>query len=349
MNIKISKLIILSATFFTLQSCGEGTPEKEIKVKLPKVEISEVEQKKFTHSIHVQGNIETTKDVLLTAEMGGVITSIRVKSGQKVSKGTVIATIDASILTSNLDELNTQLEYANYMLNKQEELNKRGVGSEFELETAKNQVKSLESKIKSLSTQKGKLTITAPFSGIIDQVFGKQGEIAGPSTPIVRLVNNNEVDIIATVSEKHLMNIKVGTPLKVTFPNYKDTAIYLSVTNVGNYIEPINRTFRIMSTIKNNQLLIPNMLADVEITDVTVNDGIVISSKAIQMDEDNNYFVYKAIKNDTAYQAKKISIEVILRSGHQTLISSESNLKPGDQIISKGAKGIIEDEIVRIK
>ena len=44
-------------------------------------------------------------------------------------------------------ELDTQLEYAQYMLDKQEELKRRGVGSEFDYKAAKNQVDGLKSKI----------------------------------------------------------------------------------------------------------------------------------------------------------------------------------------------------------
>lgn len=119
----------LAGTLLVLQSCG-GTPEDKAKdekeVKLdPLVEVDSVQIKTFIHEIKVQGNVETDRDIILNAEMGGLITTINVKEGQRVSKGTVIATIDASILASNLVELQSQLDYANYMLKKQEELNKK--------------------------------------------------------------------------------------------------------------------------------------------------------------------------------------------------------------------------------
>ena len=180
-----------------------GKKEKEGQSK-PLVILSKAKTEEFQHKIRVQGNIETDQDVMLTAEMGGIITEINVKEGQKVSKGQVIAQVDASILASNVAELESQLNYAEYMLSKQEELNKRGVGSEIDLETAKNQVNSLKASINSLNTQRGKSTIKAPFTGFIDQVFARKGQMAGPSAPLVRLVNNEKIGYYSKYFRKAL-------------------------------------------------------------------------------------------------------------------------------------------------
>jgi membrane fusion protein (multidrug efflux system) len=341
--------IILSVTLLVLQSCGGKTEENEIEQKLnPLVSVEKVESKNFIHQIRVQGNVETDQDITLSSEMGGLITSINVKEGQKVSKGTIIATVDAAILASNLNEIETQLDYAKYMLSKQEELKKRGVGSEFELETAKNQVNSLKSRINSLSTQKGKAVLRAPFSGVIDQVFARQGQMAGPASPIVRLVNNNNVDIVAGISEKHLANVKVGTEIEVSFPNFKDTIIRLQLTNVGNYIEPTNRTFRIMATIKNNTLLLPNMLAEISITDKDIPNGLVVPAEAILKDQSNQDFLFIAVKTNNEYLAKKVNVEVIDKYNGEALVKESSNIKKDVMIIVKGAKGIVDKDIVRI-
>ncbi len=350
----ISKTLFVVPTALLLSACGgseaPATEENKTAEDLSKVELAAIENKPFSHEIRVQGNVETDQDVLLNAEMGGLLISINVKEGQKVSKGQVIAQVDASILSSNMEELRTQLEYAEYMLEKQQELNKRGVGSEFDLETAQNQVNSLKASMGSLSTQQGKATIRAPFSGVIDEVFARQGQVAGPASPIARLVNNSSVDIVATISEKHLANVKEGTPMKVSFPNFGDTVINLNVTNVGNYIEPTNRTFRIMSTIKNNKTLLPNMLAEVSITDLNVEQGIVIPSTSISKDQENNDFVYIAKKTGKGeYEVKKVNVVVIEKFEGEALLEASDAFEVGQLVVTKGAKGIVNGQKVRTK
>lgn len=327
---------------------GEAKKKEEKTTSTPKVEVAEVIESSFEHRIRVQGNVETDQDILLTAEMGGLITSVKVKEGQKVAKGTVIATIDAAVLASNMNELKTQLEYAEYMLEKQEELNKRGVGSEFDLETAKNQVNALKNQMASLSTQQGKAVIRAPFAGVIDQVFAVKGQMAGPSAPVVRLVNNKEVDIVSTISEKHFKNIQEGTEMTVTFPNYSDTSIQLKVDHVGNYIEPTNRTFRIKSTIKDNDFFLPNMLAEISITDLSVEKGIVIPAASILIDPESNDFVYRLTENDKGETvSEKVLVTVVERYEGRALIK-EGALNPGDQVVVKGARGISNGTKIQI-
>ncbi len=358
MKTTIIGLFIALSGALLLGSCGAEAPKedssKEVKLA-PKVTLGDVEIKSFTHEIRVQGNVETDQDITLSAEMGGLITKINVKEGQTVRQGSVVATVDASVLSSNLQEIQTQLEYAEYMLDKQEELQKRGVGSEFDLETAKNQVNSLKASMRSLNTQRGKAVIRAPFTGVVDQVFAKEGQMAGPASPIVRLVNNKSVDIVSSISEKHFSKVHVGTPIRVTFPNYSDTSLTLKVTNVGNYIEPTNRTFRIMANIPNNKLLLPNMLAEVSITDMYVDSGMVVPSKSILKDQDNNDYLFVTSpagkQNESGqktFQVTQINVEIIERFEGQALIKTTDKLKAGDRVVVDGARGIADKEYVRI-
>jgi RND family efflux transporter MFP subunit len=356
MKTSIIGILIALSGALVLTSCGgnAGKEEtKEVEVKLePKVTLGKVEMKPFTHEIRVQGNVETDEDITLSAEMGGLITRINVKEGQTVRKGAIIATVDASVLSSNVQELQTQLEYAQYMLEKQEELQKRGVGSEFELETAKNQVNSLKATMQSLNTQRGKASIRAPFTGVVDQVFAKKGQMAGAASPIIRLVNNEQVDIVSTISEKHLANVQVGTPIRVSFPNYMDTVLNLKVSNVGNYIEPTNRTFRVMAKVPDNKMLLPNMLAEVSITDMKVDKGMVIPSKSVLKDQNNNDFIFVA-RNEktkdgvTTYEVSKIDVVIIERFEGEALIETNIDLQPGDNVVVEGARGIADGDTVR--
>ncbi|MBU2018097.1 MAG: efflux RND transporter periplasmic adaptor subunit [Bacteroidetes bacterium] len=350
--VKRSK-VLLVGLIAVLSACGgENNESQENKVAyLPLVKMEKAEVTTFIHKIRVQGNVETDQDVLLNAEMGGQITKIFVKEGQRVTAGQTLISLDASILSSNMNEVQTQLDYAEYMLKKQEELKKRGVGSEFDLETAKNQVNSLKSKMRSINAQRGKSAIKAPFSGVIDQVFAKDGEVVGPQNPLVRLVNNSNIEITADISEKHLSSIHLGTEVEVSFPNYTDTMIKVRVSNVGNYIEPTNRTFRIQAKVPNNKILLPNMLAELSITDMFQKNAMVVPSIAIIKDQYNKDFIYKAtLVSPGKFKISKIDVSVIEKYDGKAFIKVEKGfLQNGDKIVTNGAKGITEQDIVRIK
>ena len=341
---------MLLAGTTVLVSCGDSTPTKEDnKVILPLVKIDTAKIEVFEHKIIVQGNVTTDQDVIINSESGGLITKIHVNEGQRVSKGQVLVSIDASILNANLNELETNLEYAEYMLGKQEELKKRGVGSEFELEQAKNQVNSIKSSMRSLNTQRGKAQIRAPFSGTIDKIFAKDGQMTGPQASVLRLVNASTIDITADISDKHLVNVQLGTPVSISFPNFRDTVIEQQITYVGNYIEPTNRTVRIMTTIKNNKTLLPNMLAELHITDLKEDSALVIDSKAVLKTQENMDYVFVAEPaTDGNYKIRQVEVTVVSKFNGKSFIRS-SELKAGDIVIKQGGNNLAEGEIVRTK
>lgn len=350
MKIRIYTLLLF-AGFFVLPSCGEDIEEKKEEVFLPLVKVHGAEIKTFEHKIKVQGNVETDQDVLLNAEVGGLVTRVHVEEGQSVRAGQLLVSLDADMIASNANEIKTQLEYAEYMLGKQLELKNRGVGSEFDYESAKSQVDALKSRLRSLNTQRGKSSITAPFSGVIDKIFARDGQAVGPQNPLMRLVNNSKVDITANISEKHFSAVQVGTEIEVSFPNFKDTSINLVVNTVGQYIEPVNRTFSIVSQLNNNKVFLPNMLAELSITDMEVPNALVIKASGILKDQNNKDFIYVASKiKDDKYKVRTVSIEVVAKFNGEAYVKVLSGqLSKGDLVVTEGSKGITEKDTVRIK
>lgn len=349
----MNKISTLSLLLLIIFSCSEEVKENEEGKKenlIPLVVAAEAQNKSFAHKIKVQGNVSTNKDILLNSEISGLITQIHVSSGNSIKKGQLILSMDESIINANISELKSQLDYANYMLGKQIDLFEKELGTELEKKTAENQVNSLEAKLKTLKVQKSKMNVTAPFSGIVDEVYAKTGQLVAPQVPILRLVNNKQVEIVASVSEKHFKNVKKGTELNISFPNYDLESMNLKVKSVGNFIEPTNRTFTIRTEVNNNTSLMPNMLAEVEITDLKIDSGLVIPSKSILKNQNNNDYVWilKKSKKET-FKVEQVFINTITSYNGEALIEENKSINAGTLIIESGARGITKKDIVRIK
>ncbi len=319
-------------------------------VILPLVSLAKLSEKKFIHKIKVQGNIETDQDAVLNAEFGGLVSKIHVEEGDRVQAGQTLVSLDAEMMSASIKELQTQLDYAKYLLEKQEALKERGVGSEFDLKGAQNQVNSLKSKLASLELQRSKATITAPFSGVIDQIFAKEGQMVSPQSMVLRIVNTTEMIVSADISEKHMKNIKVGSMIEVSFPNYKDTTLSLKVASVSKYINPTNRTFRITAKLNNNNVFVPNMLAEINLTDTDVEQALVIPSISILKDYNNNDYVFIASKlKNNEYALKKVFVNELEKYNGESMVEFKDKVNIGSQVVVDGIKGITEADIVRIK
>lgn len=318
----------------------------------PLVVAKPIKFKDFTHEVEVLGVVSSDKNIVLSAEYNGKITSIRVKEGQKVSKGQTIAVIDGSALSDNENELRTQLEYAEYMLNKQQQLKENGVGSEFNVRQAQNQVNSLQDKIKSLKTMKGKTVVTAPFSGVVEQIMPNTGEFVGAGSPIARIVNVDNITVTAEVSEKMIGSLnegKEGTVLSMTFDHLKEP-VSSTIHTIGKFVDPVNRTVKIRTEIHDNKILLPNMTAKVAITDESIKEATVVSSTCILKDDENNDYIYVlGEKTDQGvYGVEKVYVEVLGSFEGESAVKASVPLKD-KEAVDNGAKGITEKDLVRLK
>ena len=313
-----------------------------------------VVKKNFQHKIELQGSVETDQNILINSETAGIIRSISIKEGQRVSKGQTLITIDAEILQNNIEEVNTSLEMASYMYEKQMSLNEKGLGTEVELESAKNQKKSLESKLRTLQSQRGKSVVRAPFSGVIDEIFTNTGEMASPQAPLLRLVNNKNVKVTAGVSESYLGQVKLGTAVDIYFPNQNEKVISSKITYMGSFVDPVNRTFRIHVAINNNSTFLPNQLAKIKITDLNIDSALVVNSQAILQDTDNNNYVYKMISekgSQSMYKLEKVYVKLIKSYENQSAIETleKGLLTDQSKLVLDGGKGVTDNDIVKVQ
>ena len=124
----------------------------------------------------------------------------------------------------------------------------------------------------------------------------------------------------------------------------------LKVKSVGNFIDPTNRTFTIRTEVNNNTSLMPNMLAEVEITDLKIDAGLVIPSKSILKNQNNMDYVWvlNKAKKET-YAVEQVFINTITTYDGVALIEENKSINAGTLIIESGARGITKKDIVRIK
>ncbi len=312
--------------------------EKEVIVKVAKVKT-----KDFRHYVEVQGNVMTAQDpAFASSETGGRIVKLDVKEGQFVKKGALIAQVNLESIRKSIAQLDKSLELALDIYKRQENLWKQKIGSEIQFLQAKNQVESLEKNKESLQFELTKASVYAPASGYVDRVMVKEGEMAGPGSPIVQILNTSSLKVVASVPEVYLGNIKRGEKVKVSFPALQQEQ-EARVAMIGRVINPTNRTFEVEATVKSmNGLLKPNLLSTMFVNDFSADGAVVIPDELIQQDVSGKAFVMVA-ELDRA--AKKI---VTLGRTYQNETIVETGLNGEEVLITAGATTVAEGELLKI-
>ena len=136
-----------------------------------------------------------------------------------VKKNQLLAKIDDGGLGQQLAQLKIQTNRAKTTIEQQERLWKQKIGSEIQYLQAKSNYEAQREQINQLNSQLAKTEVRAPFDGTIDDVITDQGNVvAAGITPLIRIVNLNEMYIETNVPEAYLSSVVQGKTVYVDFP-----------------------------------------------------------------------------------------------------------------------------------
>jgi RND family efflux transporter MFP subunit len=315
----------------------------ETRVKLVKAQT--IQPQTFKHFISVQGTVESDNNILVSPKMGGVVTAVNVKVGDKVGQGQTMAVIDDAVLRQSIEELKTGLELANTVFEKQQNLWNQKIGSEVQFLQAKNNKESLERKLQTLNAQVSMSRITSPISGVVDEVNIKPGEAAAPGLGVIRVVNLSKIKIKARMADSYIGTVKKGDEVRITLPDINQE-LNGKISFVGQVVNPQSRTFDIEVMLDNKEeKLKPNMLAVVNINDKTAQEAIVIDANYVQQSEVGDV-VYVAGAEGQKQKAQMRKIKTGLTYNGQVEVLE--GLKAGDQLITAGYQDLVDGQLIKL-
>jgi membrane fusion protein, multidrug efflux system len=303
----------------------------------------------FSHYIDLQGTV-TAEDISYIAPangMGGVVTAIYIKEGQYVKKGQLILKMDDKVLRTQLSQLNTQLDFAKDIYNRQKNLWEQNIGSEVQLITAKNNVEAIEKQMATLNEQIRLYTVTSSVNGVADIVDVKVGEMftgAGARGPQIQIVNNSTLKVKTNVPENYMSRVRVGSPVIIALPDAGKT-YNSTITLSSQLIDPNSRTFAVEASIPGGSVR-PNTIASIRIKDYSAPNAIVIPVNLVQTDENGKY-VY-ALGKDGKGRTVAVKKPVVVGESYNSMIEIKGGLQAGMQLITAGYQSVYDKQVVQV-
>jgi len=324
---------------------AQESPEAPLAESLP-VEVEAVLPTTFTRHFEVRGSMEAVSEAFISPEINGQIQHVAVRRGQQVKRGALLLSLNTDITQLSIEEVKTNLELAQIVYDKQEELWEKNIGSELQYLEARNNLASLEARLATLQKQLELASITAPFDGVVEEIMVKKGELASPGMPLLHLVNLDRMRIKAQVSEAYLNSVRKGDQVELRFPSYPDWVIREPVTRLGEVIDASTRTFTLEVEVDNQgDRLKPNMLTSVRIRDYEAEGALVVNT-ALLREDFKGTFLFKAVESGEGYQARKTYVEKGITVQDQTQIST--GLSEGDLVVTRGYNLVADQMPIRI-
>lgn len=353
----------------------EGHEETEIatlteeQMKAVNVIIGRMEEKELTATIKANGRLRVPNEskANATALYGGVIKSLHVQLGTYVSKGQVIATIvNPDFVRLQEDYLVTtdKITLARQEVNRQQVLYDGNAGAMKNKQTAEAELRVLNTMKSSLAKQialmginpqkisrsnlHSVLSVKAPISGTVSQVFSEIGSYVDVTTPVLEIVDNTKIHLDLQVFERDLPSIAKGQTVHFTLSNNAGTEYDAKIYSIGSSFADESKTIAVHGNILGStQGLIDGMnvtgLISVghQLSPAVPNEAIV--------NADGKYYVFMLIKQQKTddhdhpgeqqmeYQFQKVEIVKGVSELGYTAFTPVGNLPSNAQIIVKNA------------
>lgn len=312
------------------------------------VDIATVEASIFKHYIKVQGTVGSDNNILIPPQASGIVKSIHVNEGDKVSQGQLLAVLDGSIYESTISELETNLELVTTIFERQERLWNKKIGSEIQYLQAKANKESLEKKLVTVNKQYDMTKITAPINGTVDEVIIRAGEMAMAGMGAIRIVQLSKLKIDAVLSENYISQVKRNDSVSAYIP-VLEKEIFLKVKSVSQVIDPKNRTFNIELNIPKTKYDIkPNMMTILTINNYINPAALTVPINIIQRTNNRQFIFVVHEKSDLGGEFFEIEKRFI-KTGNQYENSVEviDGLSTGEMVVTVGFQDLAEGEIVK--
>ncbi|WP_440120676.1 efflux RND transporter periplasmic adaptor subunit [Tenacibaculum sp. Ill] len=323
--------------------------ELDTNKKVPLITVLSAKEEVFDHYLELQGAVQTKQNVLIYPEMPGLLTRIYVKEGQYVKKGQTLAKIDDGGLANQLAQIEAQAALAETTYKRQKRLWEQKIGSEIQFLQAKTNYEAQTNAVSQLRRQLAKSVITAPFSGVIDDVIKEQGTVVAPGmgSEVFRIVNLKNMYIETDVPESYITSIKKGKNVEVEFPVLGEK-LTSKIRQAGNFINPANRTFKVEVEVPNKDGSIkPNLTAKLKINDYSNEKAILIPQSIISENANGEQYVY--VVEDLKDQVGTAKQTIITTGKTQgDIIEVLSGIENGTKIIEEGARSVKNGQEVKV-
>lgn len=171
-----------------------------------------------------------------------------------------------------------------------------------EIKVAQANVEQLTASLELARLQLDKMTIRAPFSGLITRLLveegefigmGTKGEVLGVATPIAELSDTSKLLVKAEIDEVDLGKIRLGQPVKVTLDAYPDQVFPGTLHQIAPRVDTTrdqNRTVQVEVEVSFAELRFAiGMSADIEILVDAADHTLMVPTLAINEGKEGKY------------------------------------------------------------
>lgn len=287
--------------------------------------------------------IEPNRVVTIAAEVAGRIERIGPEKGDAVSAGDLLIELNSDLLRPQFEMAKTQVQFNEIEFERMANLVKENATARRDLDNARTQRDISEAQLEEIKARLDRTRISAPLSGVMNNLLVEEGEYVDPGAPVAEIVETDTVKAVVEVPESDIGFFTVGDKAQVLADVKGEEKLLVGdLTFISELADSQTRSTRVEISLENKQRdLRSGQIVHVTLTRRILKDAILIPLLAvIPMEEGKAVYVV----NSTEAQRREVKLDII--KGDRVQVTE--GLKPGDRLIIAGHRFVAPGQTVNI-
>lgn len=350
---------------FVIAGCGQKPTEQASQPPRSVIVMRVVNADVFAGRT-IPGQARSANEAALSFRVGGRILERRVKTGDEVKEGDIVATLDPAPYQAEVDTVTANLERARAahrnaagQLDRDRQLFAKDIVAKARMESSESAADQALAEVQSLEATLGRrkldleyTTLHAPFSGVVSAVFAEVFEEVKAQQSIMRVIDPRKIEMIVNVPESLISLVPYAVDVKASFDAFPGIEIPAEVSEVGREPSQTTRTYtvKVLLAPPPGVTIVPGMAGRVRARPgpqiAERLKGVVVPLPAVfSVDDTAGSFVW------TVNEAAKTVSRRLVELGEPVVggISIVKGLSPGDLVVSAGVHSLREGQTVQIQ
>lgn len=285
-------LVAGSTLAIALLGVTSSTAAGDTEPSLPaiKVAVAQVAQGPLPNLLTGIGELEATRQVMVTAETGGLVTVIALRAGEAVRAGQTLVQLNDAPERGELARLQAQASNARSRLQRTRLLLPQQAATQEQLDEAQADFRQVQGDIARVQALIEQKRIKAPFSGVLGVRKVNLGQFVQAGDPMVSLTDAQTLFANVNLPERTLSVLKPGQAMQLSVDAYPGRQFTGKVSTLEPRIDPGTRTLLVQATLPNpDNLLAPGMYVNAQVSLPTSEQVLSVPETAVSYNSYGDY------------------------------------------------------------
>ncbi|MFZ9410788.1 MAG: efflux RND transporter periplasmic adaptor subunit [Burkholderiaceae bacterium] len=321
------------ASYFGIQM-NANNPAPKAAGGVVVVEATEVQPADIQDVITAIGTLRSAESVVMKSEISGRIAAVSFSDGSRVAKGDTLITFDASIQEAQVNQAKAERDLAAAKLKRTQDLFDKKFLSAAALDDARASEQIAQAKLALAQATLGKMSLRAPFSGVIGIRQVSVGDYIKEGADLVNLEDTSSMKVDFRVPEQASGRLRVGQIVGLQSDAFVGQSFPAKVTAVDSAVDPLGRSLLMRAELRDvSQRLKPGMFMRVTLVLETRKNALTIPEESV-VTQQGRLLVFKVV------DGKAVSTPVVtglrVTNKGKAVVEVVKGLAAGDVVVTAG-------------